>query len=91
MEQSSSPKTKQQEKERTEENGKLRVGYNLTFSLLLKPNCKINEIENLTIEIAETIVNTVKQLYDINLEIKYPNDVILNKKKLRRNTYRKFF
>lgn len=73
------------------ENGQPTLGDNLTFSILLKPNCNISEIENLTMVIAETIVKTVMKLYGYKLEIKYPNDVMLNKKKIRRNTYRKLF
>lgn len=55
---------------------------NLTFSILLKPNCNIKHFENFTIKIAEAIVNSIKNLYGENLEIKYPNDIIVNNKKL---------
>ena len=41
--------------------------------------------------IAETIVKVVKQEYGLDLEIKHPNDILKNNKKLRRNTYRKLF
>lgn len=57
-------------------------GENLTFSILLKPNCDIKCFENLTIKTAETIVNTIKKLYGYKLYIKYPNDIMLNGKKL---------
>ncbi len=36
----------------------------------------------MTIQIAEIIVNIFKKLYDINLEIKTPNDIVFNGKKL---------
>ena len=36
---------------------------NLTFSILLKPNCNVKNIENLSIEIAKIIVYV---MYDIN-------------------------
>lgn len=55
---------------------------NLTFSILLKPNCNIKNIENLTIIIAETIVKTIKELYGYELEIKHPNDIVIDNKKL---------
>lgn len=66
-------------------------GKNLTFSFLLKPNCNIKDIQNLTIMIAETIVKVIKEEYGFDLEIKYPNDIVKNNKKMRRNTYRKLF
>ena len=55
---------------------------NLTFSILLKPNCNIKYLEKLTIKIAETVVNSIKKLYGYKLEIKYPNDIVINLKKL---------
>ena len=55
---------------------------NLTFSFVLKPECNIKKIENLTLTIAKTIVKVIKNLYGYDLEIKYPNDIILNSKKI---------
>ena len=57
-------------------------GANITFTLVLYPNCNINKLKNLTIIIAECIVKSINNLYNINLEIKYPNDVVYNGKKL---------
>lgn len=54
----------------------------MTFSFLLKPNCNIKYFEKLTIKITETIINSIKKLYGYELEIKYPNDIMLNGKKL---------
>ncbi|MDE5830804.1 MAG: hypothetical protein K2H53_03960 [Clostridia bacterium] len=65
-----------------EEHGILNHGENLTFSFLLKPNCNIKKLENLTITIAEVIVKVIKDLYDIKLEIKHPNDIVIAGKKL---------
>ena len=39
-------------------------------------------LENLTILIAQCLVTTIKDLYDIKLDIKYPNDVMCNRKKV---------
>ena len=36
----------------------------------------------MTVKIAENIVNVFKDLYDIELDIKYPNDIYCNGKKL---------
>lgn len=55
---------------------------NLTFSILLKPECNVSKIEKLTILLAEAIVDVIKQKYGYDLNIKYPNDIILNSKKL---------
>ena len=56
---------------------------NLTFSFLLKPNCNIKKIENLSIKIAEVMIKVIKEKYGYdNLKIKYPNDIIVNSKKL---------
>ncbi len=55
---------------------------NLTFSFLLKSNCNIKKIENLTRIIAEVIVNVIKTTYGYTLEIKYPNDIMASGKKL---------
>lgn len=54
----------------------------MTFSFLLKPNCDIKCFENLTIKIAEIMINVVKKLYGYHLEIKYPNDIVIGTKKI---------
>ena len=55
---------------------------NITFTLILYPNCKITELEGLTIKIAECIVEVLKKSYNIEANIKEPNDVIVNGKKI---------
>lgn len=55
---------------------------NITFTLILYPNCNIEKLEGITIRIAECIKKTLKELYDIEVKIKKPNDIILNGKKL---------
>lgn len=57
-------------------------GKNLTFTIILYPKCNIKELESLTIDIAECILKTIEELYNIKLNIKFPNDIILNGKKL---------
>ena len=64
------------------EAGKLIHGENLTFSMLLKPNCNVKALENLTITIAEVRIRTIHKLYGYVLEIKYPNDIMKSNKKL---------
>lgn len=55
---------------------------NITMTIVIYPNCKIYELEGLTIKIAKVIKYTIQNLYGISLEIKEPNDLILNKKKI---------
>lgn len=55
---------------------------NICGTFILKPNCHISKLKNLTIMIAECIVETIKNLYNISLQIKYPNDVMCNSKKI---------
>ena len=46
------------------------------------PNCDIKNLENITIVIANSIVKTIRELYGYELEIKKPNDLMLNGKKI---------
>ena len=55
---------------------------NIAFSMGLKPNVSVNKLQNLTIEIAEIILEIFEQLYKIKLQIKYPNDIMINKQKV---------
>ncbi len=54
----------------------------ITFTLVLEPNCKLKELENFTIEVAQSIINTFQELYGIKLKIKKPNDIVFNDKKI---------
>lgn len=55
---------------------------NIAFSFFVETNCKVSLIDGVTIEVAETILEVFKKLYNIELEIKTPNDVIHNKRKI---------
>lgn len=55
---------------------------NICGTFVLKPNCHISKISNLTILVAECILSAIKKLYNISLDIKYPNDIICNGKKI---------
>lgn len=50
---------------------------NIAFSFLLYPNIPVRKLEKLTIQIAKIIVEVFEELYKINLEIKLPNDIII--------------
>ena len=55
---------------------------NIAFSFLIKPNCNINKLDGLTLEIAEIILEILKDEYDIKLQLKKPNDIVFNNKKI---------
>ena len=52
------------------------------MTIILKPKCKIDDLKNLTIEIANCMQKTIYDLFEIRLDIKEPNDLILNGKKI---------
>jgi len=55
---------------------------NIAMSIILYPKYHANSLEKLTIEIAQCMKKTIKELYAYNLEIKEPNDLMLNGKKI---------
>ena len=55
---------------------------NIIFSFVIKQNVSINKLENITLEIAEIFVEIFKKMYDISIEIKKPNDLMINNKKI---------
>ena len=55
---------------------------NLAFSFVLYPNCNISKLDKLTRIIAESLVQAVKELYLITLDIKEPNDLMYRGKKM---------
>lgn len=55
---------------------------NIAFSFVLQLNCEIEKLEGITFEIAETMVEVFKNLYQIGLSIKVPNDIVYKEKKL---------
>lgn len=57
-------------------------GKNLAFTFVLYPNSKIKDFERFTFMIAETMLEAIQNLYGINLQIKIPNDIVYNGKKI---------
>ena len=55
---------------------------NISMTITLCPKCTIEELKDVTIEIANCIKESIKELYGCNLQIKYPNDLFLNEKKI---------
>ena len=57
-------------------------GDNLAFTFVLYPECKIKNFERFTFMIAETMLETLQILYNIHLQIKIPNDIVYQGKKV---------
>lgn len=55
---------------------------NIAFSIGLEPNVPVKQLENLTIEIAEIILEVFDTLYQIKLQVKHPNDIMINEQKV---------
>lgn len=55
---------------------------NIAFSCFLESNCNIEKLEGITIKIAQIIIDIFKDEYGISLEIKEPNDIVYNNKKI---------
>lgn len=55
---------------------------NVAFSIGIEPNVPIAKIENLTIEIAKIVLEVFDTLYQIKLQIKHPNDIMINNQKV---------
>lgn len=55
---------------------------NIAFSFFVKLDCDVKQIEGITIKIPQIIVNVLKKMYGIILEIKFPNDIVFNNKKI---------
>lgn len=55
---------------------------NIAFSVIVYPNIHINKLDNLTRKIAEIINRIFWETYNIKLQIKEPNDIVVNNKKI---------
>lgn len=57
-------------------------GENIAFSFYIKAECQFEKLEGVTIEIAEILVDIFRKKYNIKLDIKEPNDIMYNNKKI---------
>jgi BirA family biotin operon repressor/biotin-[acetyl-CoA-carboxylase] ligase len=55
---------------------------NIAFSIGGEPNVPVKQLGNITIEIAKIVLEVFARLYQIELEIKHPNDIMINNKKV---------
>ena len=52
------------------------------MSFILRPNLALQDTQLLTIAAAVAVVQSIKQLYDVDVDIKWLNDIYSNKRKL---------
>ena len=55
---------------------------NIAMTIIIFPNCNIEKIENITIDIAISIQKAIKEMFNVDLLLKEPNDLFLNRKKI---------
>ena len=55
---------------------------NIIMSIVLFPNVEVKKLKNITLDIAKIILDTIYELYNYKLDISYPNDIVLNGKKM---------
>lgn len=56
--------------------------YGLWFSIILKPNVPLRQSPKLTILASVAVAKTINRLYGLRSEIKWPNDVLIDRKKV---------
>lgn len=57
-------------------------GKGIWMSILLKPDIIPSKIQIITLAAAVSIVRAIKELYNLEVKIKWPNDILLDGKKL---------
>lgn len=54
----------------------------IAFSLCLFPDCKLENLKTITKDIAKLLVDIFYDFYNVKIDIKNPNDLIINNKKI---------
>lgn len=57
-------------------------GDNLLFSLLLRPDIRPDDASQITLLMALAVAKVLKEQYEFDVKIKWPNDVVVNGKKV---------
>ncbi len=57
-------------------------GEGLYMSLILKPDMPLSLISQITLPIALAVANSIKKICTLPAQIKWPNDIVINQKKL---------
>lgn len=55
---------------------------NIAFTIILYPECELQKLKNLTKDIAKCVVEALNRICKIKTDIKEPNDIMLNGKKM---------
>lgn len=55
---------------------------NIAFTFFIEANCNVRKLEGITVMIAKILVQVFQELYRIDLEIKFPNDLVYQRKKI---------
>lgn len=55
---------------------------NIAFSFFIKTDCELKKIEGITVEVANIIVKIIEEKYGVILNIKKPNDIVYNGRKI---------
>lgn len=57
-------------------------GKNILFTLIVYPKCNLKKLNTITVDIAKCLIYSIEKIYNIKLDIKSPNDIMYNKKKI---------
>lgn len=57
-------------------------GQNLTFSILLKKNIENSNINHINLAASLAVSSAIENLYQLKTDLKWPNDVLINSKKV---------
>jgi BirA family transcriptional regulator, biotin operon repressor / biotin---[acetyl-CoA-carboxylase] ligase len=57
-------------------------GQNLTFSILLKGEFEHSQINLVNLGTAIAVAQALENLYQLNIEVKWPNDILIHKRKV---------
>ena len=52
------------------------------FTLIVYPKCNLKKLNTITVDIAKCLIYSIEKIYNIKLDIKSPNDIMYNKKKI---------
>lgn len=59
-----------------------KTGENLLFSLLLRPDIQPDKAPQITLLMALAVTRTIREACGLHAQIKWPNDVVVNRKKV---------
>ena len=55
---------------------------NIAFSMYIKTSCNVDALAGVTLAISVQIISVLQEKYGISLDIKEPNDIMINDKKV---------